>query len=401
MILEKALKILEQPMCDQCLGRQFGQLLHGYTNEQRGHLIRTIAAMAIDQEKANPTVDYANFTEFTFHNRDEKKAQKKPCSACNGLFEKLETWIAKAYKKAGKLEFKTFLIGTKPPFALVATEEQLWERVGIDYCEPLNAQINREVGKQLEKQFHAKFDPKRPDVAFLLNMDSNTVDIHVNPLFIAGEYQKLKRGIPQTRWPSGKYRTSVEQIIAKPYMKTTKGTGHKLHAMGREDIDARCLGWRPFILEILEPVTRTIDLKKLAKKIGKEVRVQHLRYATINDVRTLKEAHPDKTYRIFVMTKESFDKKDIKKLATLKEIRQQTPTRVQHRRADKRRIRHVRQIKARVVNKKTLELIVRAEAGLYIKELITGDNGRTVPCVSDILGKSCTFRDLDVLAIHF
>src|SRR2546422_4343131 len=38
-------------------------------------------------------------------------------------------------------------------------------------------------------------------------------------------------------------------------------SGHALHGMGREDVDARMLGrGRPFILEIKEPVRRTVDL---------------------------------------------------------------------------------------------------------------------------------------------
>jgi len=81
-------------------------------------------------------------------------------------------------------------------------------------------------------------------------------------------------------------------------------------------------------------------------------------------------------------------------------VRQKTPTRVLHRRSDKIRKRDVKDAKVKYINKRMFQLTVRCEAGLYIKELITGDNGRTKPSVSEILGCNCKFKDLDVLNIY-
>ena len=52
-IIEKAEIILRKYVCDNCLGRQFGQLLSGYDNAHRGRLIRSTVAMSIDKEKLN------------------------------------------------------------------------------------------------------------------------------------------------------------------------------------------------------------------------------------------------------------------------------------------------------------------------------------------------------------
>ena len=42
------------------------------------------------------------------------------------------------------------------------------------------------------------------------------------------------------------------------------GKEHFFHGMGREDIDALCLGeGRPFVLELSEPRIRDIDLDEL------------------------------------------------------------------------------------------------------------------------------------------
>ena len=37
-----ALKIMEQPVCDSCLGRQFGQVSTGMTNLDRGNILRKL-----------------------------------------------------------------------------------------------------------------------------------------------------------------------------------------------------------------------------------------------------------------------------------------------------------------------------------------------------------------------
>ena len=43
---------------------------------------------------------------------------------------------------------------------------------------------------------------------------------------------------------------------------------------------------------------------------------------------------------------------------------------------------------------------VRTEAGLYVKELVNGDGGRTQPSVAGVLGVPAECVELDVTAIH-
>lgn len=399
-IQEKTHRILQHPVCDSCLGRQFAQLLTGYTNKERGRLLRTLIAMSIDKENYSGDLDMSNFIGHGFHKLEQKNAiEKKKCWVCEDIFSELDKVADKVAKVAKKYEFSTFLIGTKISFELISREENLWEQVGIDYCEPIKAELNREIGKLVEKKAKAKFS-QTPDINFIINLPETSVDVGINPLFIYGEYQKLIRGIPQTRWPSKKYKTSVEEIMAAPFMKATKGKAHKLHGLGREDIDARCLGWRPFVLEILEPNKRTMNLKALSKKIGKGIKVRNLRASNIAEVRRIKEERADKTYYAVVVC-ENISKGDLKKLSQLVgSIKQKTPERVLHRRADKFRHRKLHSIKTKYINSKKFSLEARCEAGLYVKEMISGDNGRTVPSVSSILQQQCMCKELDVLAIH-
>ena len=400
-------KIFETNLCDSCFGRQFGQMLSGYTNAERGKFLRQFSATAIDArqmqtEKINPN----NFLSFKFRqNEDFEKLpkEKKDCELCFGLFENLDKTAKRIANSLSKFEYTTFVIGTNLSRKLLDAEEKLWERCGIDYCEPTRAELNRELGKRVEKLSGKKADLKKPDIAVLLDMENNKVFLNVNPLFIFGYYQKLQRGFPQCKWGTpDKYKTSVEEQVGLPALKLTLGIDHKFHGAGREDIDARCLAWRPFVLEITKPRKRKIDLKKLEKIIsrGKKVLVKGLKFSNMETVREIKAAAVDKTYRALVVLKKSISQKDLKKLSGLKgTISQRTPERVLHRRADLHRKREVFSIKAKLKNKKTIELVIKGSAGLYIKELISGDNGRTRPSVSEVLGTEAKCKELDVVGI--
>ncbi len=403
-ILETAEKILQQPVCNHCLGRQFGQLLSGYSNKERGKTIRILIAMAMDSgEKMQ--CDMNNFFGYKFRfNKDlvGKSQEKKKCSVCNEFFDNIDKFAEKIAKKLSKYDFNTFLVGTQLSADLLRREEELWESAGIDFCESLRAEINREVGKRLELLLSKKADPKGPDITVLLNLENNRVKLQVNPLYVFGYYQKLVRGIPQCKWGTPrKYKTSVEQIIGKPLLAASSGADHKLHGAGREDINARCLAWRPFVMEIEKPQKRMIDLKKIEKQIsGKKIKVKGLSISNLETVRKIKVAKPDKTYRVLVKLNKPVGKKELKRLKSLVGvINQRTPQRVLHRRADMLRKREVLSASWKQKDKKTLELTIKGSAGLYIKELISGDEGRTRPSVAEALGCKAVCKELDVIGI--
>jgi len=44
-------------------------------------------------------------------------------------------------------------------------------------------------------------------------------------------------------------------------------------------------------------------------------------------------------------------------------------------------------------------LTLETESGTYIKELVSGDNGRTKPNLSDLIGIPCIVTELDVIEI--
>ena len=108
----------------------------------------------------------------------------------------------------------------------------------------------------------------------------------------------------------------------------------------------------------------------------------------------------DKTYRVIVKLSKPIEKNELKKLKGLIGlIHQRTPIRVSHRRADLIRKRVVKALSYRQINKKTIELTVKTNAGLYVKELVTGDSDRTKPSVAELLGVEAKPKDLDVVKI--
>jgi tRNA pseudouridine synthase 10 len=407
MVLETAKEILQKGyVCDNCLGRQFGQILSGLANRERGRSLRTALAMEYSQ-KPFP-VDKANFRDINFRKKPsisdkpqpKEKEKSGACRICAGLFDRLEKWASVASGKLQSVECSTFVVSTSLSLDLIRNEEALWEEIGIEHCEPIKSEINRELGKLISAKAKKEPDEVRPDVMLTLDLERDSIAMQINPVYVYGRYQKLVRGIPQTKWE--KYKVTVEDLIAEPFMKASSGSGHSMHASGREDIDARCLDWRPFVLEIESPRKRSFDLKRMEAEVNRtrKVRVQGFRYTDRKEVVTVKSMMPDKSYRAIVIAEKPVPPEALKRLTRISIIKQQTPTRVVHRRADKTRTKRMKSVSWKLLSGKRIEFTIKGEAGLYIKELISGDGGRTRPSFSEAVGIPMKVKELDVVKIH-
>ncbi|MBI4168125.1 MAG: tRNA pseudouridine(54/55) synthase Pus10 [Candidatus Aenigmarchaeota archaeon] len=417
-ILEKAKQIMKNGyICDHCLGRQFAQLTKGTTNAARGKAIRDIFAFAEDGN-GKIEIDASNLSGYVFRNsKIKKEKQKLVCKICGNFFDALGVVAKKAASRLSKFEYENFVVGTKVSGDIAGREEVLWEEIGAEHCEPIKAEINRELGKLIEKTTGKKADFENPDIVVLLDMDKNNIEIKPSQVWIYGLYQKLVRGIPQTKWPcrncngsgckkcknTGKmYPTSVEEIIAKPLLRAFSAPNSSMHGAGREDIDARCLGWRPFVMELKDPVKRKIKLKDIEKIVNKDkrVKVRLVKFCGKDTARKIKAAKLTKTYRIIVDFEKPVKKEDIRKILKIRNlIKQRTPVRVAHRRADLIRERRVLKLTGRIISKKRVEFLIKTEAGMYVKELVTGDDGRTEPSFTGIINNRAKVKALDVVEI--
>ena len=395
---EKILELSRYNLCPNCLGRQFAMIGTGMTNRERGGLITELAKQKFGIEL--------------------KKT--KECELCQDFFDQaIEKVVANAREKLKEVEFKTFLVGSIVSDEMAKKEEEVWEKSGIQDVERLKTEINREVGKRIERTTGEKFERKNPDIVVFVNAENYSARLQIRSLFVYGRYQKLVRGIPQTKWicsrcqgkgctfcrGEGKlYKTSVQEIIEKPWLAATKSHKSKFHGSGREDIDARNLAWRPFVIEIIKPTKRKVNFKKIETQVNKskKVKIKNLKLVDKTVVRKIKTERIDKTYLAEVTFESKIDKSKLKNLKslTVEPILQKTPLRVVHRRADKFRKRWVKKISWKVLASKKLQLKITGESGLYIKELITGDEGRTKPNVADTINNKVKKISLDVIKIH-
>jgi tRNA pseudouridine synthase 10 len=72
---------------------------------------------------------------------------------------------------------------------------------------------------------------------------------------------------------------------------------------------------------------------------------------------------------------------------------------VSHRRADKLRVRKVYSADLLEIAGKMVRINIKGDSGLYIKELISGDGGRTRPSLSEALRVDAIVEELDVIDV--
>ncbi len=432
-VLELARKIMAKGyICNHCLGRQFAELLSGTNNEERGRAIRMAIAMEIDagnvevcqkKDSGGKKVLVENFVEMNFHlNKKVNKMLEKvskddvECFLCRNLMDKLDEMAQNVVRELENYEYETFLVGVKLPEHLENAENNLWEEVGNAYAESIRGEITREVGKRVQQITGKMVEMKSPDITIILNLQRNVIELVVTPLYIYGRYNKYKE-MPQARWVcrhcngigcekcewKGKlYEDSVQDRIGEVLVNMARGVDTKIHGAGREDIDALCTGWREFVIEVLEPKKRSIDLKKAEKEINKRnkgvVEVKDLKFVDKNFVRLLKEKRTWKVYEAVVKFESEVDEEELRKLKGYEAvISQRTPNRVLHRRSDKVRKRKVRIMDVKKIDDVRARITIEAEAGTYIKEFVSGDEGRTKPSVAELVGKKCEVEKLIVV----
>ena len=436
-ILEKAQKLLQQnALCDNCLGRQFALLGHGLENQKRGEAIKLLLTMKAHEmklanEKSGPALLKTLATNGAFpaaveilQTQKRWPAETKQCYLCEGKARNVEELADKVAKLLAEYEFSTFLIGIKVPASVEEREDELKAKFDLNFSENMRNEFSRTIGKTVSLLTGKEVEFRRPDIAIIVNPFTKHITLQVNSLHIAGRYKKLKRGISQSRWLcrncrgkgcercnwTGKmYAESVEEFIAAPTLELTRGEAAILHGAGREDVDARMLGrGRPFVIEVKAPRKRFVDLQKLEKTINEraaaKVKVQNLRFADKELVRHLKKGETSqKTYNVMVDFDRPVSDKELKKLENALRgmvVYQQTPRRVLHRRADRVREKYIYEAKVRRLTLNRVRLKVKCQGGLYVKELVTGDEGRTKPSMAEILGTKATPSELDVLEVR-
>jgi len=310
-------------------------------------------------------------------------------------------------------EFRTFVLGFERPDGYERTSH-----------EDLFRALKIELGQGVEKRFPgARVDFLTPELEVRIGRGLE-VSVRSAPIFIAGRYRKLSREIPASRWvhhecggrgcPScGLTGTlcgpSVEELIEAPVLELSRGQTAFFHALGREDTDARMLGrGRPFVLEVHRPLRRTLPLEQIRERFhacaGGAAEIRDLAPAERSMVPIVKEAAADKSYRAWIETRSPIPSNAAEIAAALQGavVEQLSPTRVADRRGpETRRRRRIIQSSWLGETGSGVAWEIRVEAGMYVKELVSGDGGRTAPSLQSALGMECACASLDVLEVHW
>ena len=273
--------------------------------------------------------------------------------------------------------------------------------------------------KEMEKALKAEADFENAEAEIIVNFNQDLAFLYVKPVFVAGRYRKLSRKVTQTvhycfeckgrgcKECGGTgiiTKESVQSLVEKHALPLLGARSAKFHGSGREDKDVRMLGnGRKFVLEIAEPKKRKADLKKMQAQINKKekgkIEVMGLKYSSKREVMEIKAERSDKLYEALIYCEKN-PGKEVKELKgkTLA-VKQRTPERVEASRADAARERKAEITGIGLVSGKGFRLQVKAESGLYIKEFVSGDSGRTKPSISSLLENKCEVKELDVLKI--
>ena len=396
-LAEDILSETDGKICKHCLGRKLSKTIEGSNNIERAD--KVCAELGVDLDDVD-------------------------CVVCDNLFDKLDDEMyAKIDAKISQLgvEFDTFLVGCQIDKDIQKRDDELSEKFDLG-VETIKKEVNRLIGLGIWERFDKEAEFERQDIVFNIDLrKSPKVRIQINPLYVEGKYNKYKRGIPQTKWPCTKckgrgceecngtgkqYPESVEELISQRFLELTKGREAKFHGAGREDIDVLMLGsGRPFVLEIKEPRIRNLDLAKLEEEINEanegKTAYHGLKVCQRGRKAEIKQSSPDtyKIYEAIVECDEAFDEDKLNELLELNEINQQTPLRVLRRRTDMVRVKHVLDLSYEVIDDRHFSMRIKTEGGLYIKELISGDEGRSQPNVSEILGVNAVCSQLDVIEV--
>ncbi len=386
-------------LCDRCLGR------------------RHIGAAGVGFQRAKAK-----------EVRTWDEVPESACPVCEGAFADAAKWLTLALEALKPWEFATFQVGTKFPGEGEGLEKSISKAMGQEKVgETLRTEANRWLAAELVKATGAKTSPEgRPDVVVEVDTRYWTASVDANSIFVKGRYNKLRRDIPQTHWPCRrcqgrgcwecddtgvKYSESVEDAIGDAGQPLFAAKESAFHGAGREDIDALMLGTgRPFIVEFKQPHRRQADLEEFARRVNEAtaksgVAVRDLRMAAPEEVAAIKEGEYQKEYLAHCIAQVPLPKQTVLDVAaglTGTTLDQRTPDRVAHRRADLVRKRTVHAAMVEEIASDPADrfsLRVRAESGTYIKELVSGDDGRTVPSFTSLAGVPVKVEFLDVVAI--
>ncbi|MEM3655772.1 MAG: tRNA pseudouridine(54/55) synthase Pus10 [Thermoprotei archaeon] len=343
------------------------------------------------------------------------------CVVCSNVRKNYAQIFDQVFKELNKFgeDWRSFRIDV-----LVKSPPQLDERM-VPLFQALKdsfkKELKREIGSKVEGAGKI-FDPEHPDI--FISFEEGRLTFSRPTVYLEGRYLKLFRNISQAKWVCNNchgdgciecnYRgrhfiASVEEFITLPIYSLYRPERVVFHAGGREDVDVLVVGsGRPFVIEVVNPLFRITDLRMVEQAINNYsrgiIQVTLAGFASSSRIEEVKSGAEVgvKKYRGII---KFFDRVNPNILLEVPEklsgvtLEQRTPWRVKKRRADKVRSKKVYSFILEGIDEYTARFTVECQGGTYVKEFISGDDGRTTPSVAQILGIRCKCVALDLVGV--
>jgi len=357
-LAERVKEILEKYyICDECLGRQFHNIIPKIRNREKGRILRT-------------------FVLFSYlHNKEEVKIKKEgECYLCKNMFNKIDFYLNEIKKRLKDYEYNSFLIGSKIPKELISREEEFWDENGVDFCEAMKSSFNREIGYRLRKETKKKIKFENPDIMIVVDPEKNEIDLQISPLYIKGSYKKkTKKG-------------KVQKLIENTLVKKSSASESIFYSIGRLEQNVITSCYRPFIIMLKNPKKRKLGLKKIKQEINKSksISVSNLSYSNKDSLDEMKNEKITASYLATLEFNKKFGKEEFKEIR--KKLISLRNKRVLQFLKKKTRKPYIRRLKVKVSGRKLI-IDVESTVGFSINSLLKGK-------IKKLIGKDFKIKEI-------
>lgn len=420
-IISKSAEILRKyPLCSRCLGRLFAKYGIGLSNITRGNAIKTLLLMELHRLIINDIGNLSLLNDISdnigvmpqlINKFTGSTPSRRKCYICSNAIEDIiSKLIQDIVSELSKFKIRTFIISIRKGSEIEKRELEVVSEFNLDSWESIRRELKRELGKKVKALLGIEPEFRHPDALVLVDLDTLNVKVTTTPTYILCRYVKLGRNISQVRWVSKdgarKYPLAIEDVI-EPIVKLFNAEGLRLHPIGREDVDVRVLGnGRPLVIELKNVKDKTVSIEDLTKNLTRNDLILTFfdKYIEHKNLAEIKSKSSSKTYRLLVLSKKPLSSDSVEMLIrefSNRVVRQRTPTRILRRRRDVVHVGKVHDIKVVAINEYLLEVLVKCDSGLYVKELVHGDNNRTSPNMAEVLNSELDLLEVDVVDISY
>ncbi len=411
-VTEIAEKILRKyPLCDNCLGRLFARLGRGLTNDARGRAIKTVILMNLftrysASEKNRLISELREFAlrggepfKTTLEKLTGEKISEEKCFICGSYIrDYFNEYSERSVRILEREGLRKFLIGVSVPNEIIGREESIAREFRIDSWESIKNELKREIGKRIRDKGYSP-DFEDPDIVIIIDIGTGAiVSTYPSALYLL-RVAKLEKGY-RLRRASG----SLENLLIDK-LSVYEPSYIKLHLLARDS--RNYIIREPGIYAVLEihsprrgkpPVE---ELRGVLKNLY-PFKIEVISRVSKKDIYELSQRLTKIVYEIKLTPRGTIDLDRIEKIMSESKgtiyITQMTPSRFLDKLGERIRRGQV-VIREYKYENGFIRIIVQLDKHLFPEEFVSGDNGRTEPCLASILGIELEINEISILDI--